>query len=193
VNNVEDESQPLESSSTSEPEPVDAVEEKRDQTVVDVESVVEPTDVNNEVQQSLDTDGAVDTPSPALDSPTDNAQATLEEKYMKAVAELAGASESVAPETEAVPAAPEENKFDEYMTKATDAKSAATEAFKAKEYNTAKLSYMTALETLQVRNGAHTSVLTSQLILCFLSSVRARRSRQQTEVYAVRADSGVQQ
>ena len=155
---VGDESLPLESSTAPASEPADAAEEKIDQAVVDVESVVKPTETNKEEKHSLNTDGTVDTPSPALDSPTDNAQAALEEKYMKAVAELAGASETVAPETDAAPAAPEENKFDEYMTKATDAKAAATEAFKAKEYNTAKLNYMTALETLQVRTSSHLSV-----------------------------------
>eukprot|EP01032_Pedospumella_encystans_P022018 gene22018-24963_t len=161
---VGDESLPLELSTA------DAAEVKIDQAVVDVESVVKPTETNKEEQHSLNTDGTVDTPSPALDSPTDNAQAALEEKYMKAVVELAGASETVAPETDAAPAAPEENKFDEYMTKATDAKAAATEAFKAKEYNTAKLNYMTALETLQYVQGdldnKQKSMLFEQTVAC---------------------------
>lgn len=167
---VGDESLPLESSTAPGSEPADAVEVKIDQAVVDVESVVEPAETSKEEQHSLNTVGTVDTPSPALDSPTDNAQAALEEKYMKAVAELAGASETVAPETDAAPAAPEENKFDEYMTKATDAKAAATEAFKAKEYNTAKLNYMTALETLQVRTNSHFSFSIFATYLLFLIS-----------------------
>lgn len=130
---------------------VDESQSEINHTVRISEEGVELVDTGKAVDPILDTDGAPGASTPTIDSPTDDGRASLEEKYMKAVADLSGASEIVAPEVDATPVVAEENTFEKYMTKATDAKTAATEAFKMKDYNTAKLNYMTALETLQVR------------------------------------------
>jgi hypothetical protein len=58
------------------------------------------------------------------------------------------------PSAEATPASEiRENDFNDYITKATDAKNVATNAYKLNDYNTAKINYMTALETLQYVQG----------------------------------------
>ena len=55
----------------------------------------------------------------------------------------------------AAAAAQSKAQFEEYMRKATEAKNEATEAFKKNDIETARLKYMTVLETLQVRGPSH--------------------------------------
>lgn len=104
------------------------------------EVVVEPTTVSEKEEESEAT--VVE----AVDSPTEGDHVLLENDVEAVEAPVTEADASV-PEPPAPPAQPQ---FEEYMAKATEAKNTATDAFKKGDFNTAKINYMTALETLQV-------------------------------------------
>ena len=58
---------------------------------------------------------------------------------------------------------PVENRFEEHIAKATTAKAEATEAFKNSDLETARLKYMTVLETLQVNYISNSHVISTIL------------------------------
>lgn len=137
---------------------VDAADEKVTEDAVSGPTLDEETSV---VSVSEKEDEATTPVDEVLDSPTINSTVVVEgDSELVEAVEVKGDSEvaeaveapvtegdSAVPEPPAEPAGPP---FEEHMAKATEAKNTATDAFKKGDFHTAKLHYMTALETLQV-------------------------------------------